>query len=228
MRRRCTRCSRWVRAWNCGSPARFRLERAANSRRAAGTCTTMRCRHSRIQRAQREKIVVASAEAKQSSRGRGTTTLYRHRLAPRGASRYCSEFGPDYNQYLGLIAWRIGMAPAGALSSSKANGTADGFKRPKHWRSCARLSDRRQLAVAAGRRAFNCVLISCSTSAEAFRGSAVSSALILLSSFRYLRGCFHLFLSMPWTQPHWALHPALNSSSIRQLESATKMRASYI
>jgi hypothetical protein len=46
---------------------------------------------------QAQTLVVASAEAKQSSRGRGTTTLYRHRLAPRGASRYCSEFGPDYN-----------------------------------------------------------------------------------------------------------------------------------
>lgn len=40
---------------------------------------------------------MASAEAKQSSRGRGTTALYRNRLAPRGASRYCSELGADYN-----------------------------------------------------------------------------------------------------------------------------------
>jgi hypothetical protein len=53
-------------------------------------CTSSAFREFRISatfgvRWMREKTVVASAETKQSSRGRGTTTLYRHRLAPRGA-----------------------------------------------------------------------------------------------------------------------------------------------
>lgn len=78
-----------------------------------------------------EKTVVASAEAKRSSRGRGTTTLYRHRVAPRGANPYCSEFGPDYNDKMHLMAWRIGMAAPRDFRSGKAEGTADGFEHPK-------------------------------------------------------------------------------------------------